>query len=72
MEIVGQWGGCNPAVTAEGNLAYAAVGPRVVILDISDGAHPVAVGRSQPLPRTICKLVIKSGLAYVADEDGGL
>ncbi len=49
VELVGQVGGAAWAVAVQGNYAYAAIGPRLVILNISDPANPTAVGRTDVL-----------------------
>ena len=40
------------SIFVEGNLAYLGVGPRLVILDISDPQHPSLVGKTAPLEGT--------------------
>ncbi|GMU80409.1 MAG: hypothetical protein AMXMBFR47_02800 [Planctomycetota bacterium] len=43
LEVVGQWGGGSWSVLADGNVAYAGVGPNLYVLDIADPAHPVRI-----------------------------
>ena len=40
LQLVEQIGGSTYAVAVQGNYAYVGVGPRLVILDISDPTHP--------------------------------
>ncbi|MCL7455494.1 MAG: hypothetical protein M8467_20860, partial [Anaerolineae bacterium] len=72
VQVVGQLGGTTLAVTVEGNLAYAGVGPRLVILDISDPTQPVRTGQSAPLPEIVERIKVVGSLAYVADGYAGL
>jgi len=72
LELIGQIGGSAYAVKAVGNYAYVGLGPRVVILDISEPATPHFVGQSQILPRVVRDLEIVGNLVYVADDAAGL
>ena len=47
---MGQIGGSINAVAVEGNYAYVALGPRLVVLDISDPTKPTKVGQTGMLP----------------------
>ena len=44
LELVGQTGGDINGVVVRGDTAYVGVGPRLVILDVSDLASPTRVG----------------------------
>ncbi|MBI2939849.1 MAG: hypothetical protein HYY04_05365 [Chloroflexi bacterium] len=76
VEFVGQIGGVTRAVAvAERNgvtYAYVGVGPRLVILDVSDPADPVLVGRSALLPGVVNGLAVDASHAYIAAGDRGL
>ncbi|MFZ1598054.1 MAG: hypothetical protein WAW26_19580, partial [Anaerolineae bacterium] len=73
VELVGQIGGAVNAVAVEGRYAYVGVGPRLVILDVNDPAHPVMIGKSPVLPDVVQGVSVVGSLAYVADGyDGGL
>ncbi|MFZ1599408.1 MAG: hypothetical protein WAW26_26465, partial [Anaerolineae bacterium] len=50
IELVGQIGGSILAVEVHGNYAYVGVGPRLVITNVSDPAHPAFVGQGPVLP----------------------
>jgi hypothetical protein len=73
IQVVGQTGGTVQAVALQGNYAYVGVGSRLVVLDISDPAHPTAVGQSGVMPDIVQNVVVSGTLAYIADGDlGGL
>jgi hypothetical protein len=48
-EIVGQIGGSSYAVAVQGDYAYLGVGPRLVVLDISDPSDPTMLGQTDVL-----------------------
>lgn len=66
LEVVNQVGGAISAVAVVGNLAYVGVGPRLVILEVSNPQNPVVVGQSDVLPAVIQDLVVANGFAYAA------
>ena len=70
--LVGQIRGSTEAVAIQGNFAYIGIGPRLVILNISDPAHPVFVGKTAVLPGIVWDISISGSYAYVAAESGGL
>jgi hypothetical protein len=73
LSLLGQIGGSSYAVAVEGNYAYLGVGPRLVVLDISDPGSPKEVGQSRPLHGIIMDVQVSKGYAYVAAEMiGGL
>jgi len=72
VELVGQWGGLSSEVVTDGNLAYLAIGPRVVVLDITDPAQPKKLGQSSVLPRDVLRMVLGNGHLYVANQTAGL
>jgi hypothetical protein len=72
LEFVSQLGGTCAAVAAEGEFVYFAEGPRLVIVDASDPASPVEVGRSAPLESAIQAVAVADGYAYVALDLYGL
>ena len=72
VEYVGQIGGSTNAVAIQGSYAYIGVGPRLIILDISNPALPVVVGRTQPMPGIVQDIVILNSHVYVADDNAGL
>ena len=72
VEFVGQIGGTTYAVAVQGNYAYIGVGPRLVILNVSDPAHPWAVRRTAPLPDIVRGVALAGSFAYLVDGDAGL
>jgi hypothetical protein len=53
VELVGQIGGNTESVFVEGDYAYIGEGPRLTILDISNPANPIVIGKSAPLPGVV-------------------
>jgi hypothetical protein len=72
VELVGHVGGVILAVAVQGKYAYTGVGPRLVILDISNPASPTVVGKTPPLPDLVESVAVVGGIAYLANDDGGL
>ena len=72
VELLGQVGGAARASATQGNYSYLGVGPRLVILDISNPASPVFVGQTVPMPQPIQDVVIAGAYAYIADGEAGL
>jgi hypothetical protein len=72
VELVGQIGCFAYTVAISGTLAYIGVGPRLVILDVSDPAHPTVIGQTGVLPDVILGVAVVGNYAYVADYDSGL
>ena len=72
LEVVGQWGGESYCVEFAGDLLYAGVGPRVIVLDPSGSGAPAVVGVSPILPFLVSELAIAGQYCYVADAYGGL
>ncbi len=77
--LVGQWGGATYTAAVQGSYVYVGQGPRLAILDVTDPAAPLAVGKTAPLPGIVMEVVVPgnagpmaSGYAYVADFDSGL
>ncbi len=72
VDFIGQWGGPSYAVAADGTHAYVGVGPRLVVLDIADPAHPALLGRTGVLGGVVRDIVLAGGYAYVAAGSAGL
>ncbi len=72
VTFIGQLGGSNRAVDAQGNYAYIGEGPRLTVFDVSNKANPVAVGRTAPLPNVIWQVKVVGEYAYVAAGYSGL
>ena len=72
MELVGQIGGATYAVAVQGDYAYIGMGPHLVILNISDPAHPAVVGQTGVLPGVVHSVAVSGSYAYVAAGEAGL
>jgi hypothetical protein len=57
-------GGYLWAVAVDGHVAYAAIGPRLVAVDVSDREHPRELGQSPPLAGTMTLLAARGGTAF--------
>ena len=69
VELVGQIGGVVNAVAVSGNVAYVGVGPRLVILNIADPAHPRLLARLEMPPGTHShKVRVDNGLMLINRE----
>ncbi len=72
LDLLSQTGGGGTAVFVSGNYAYLGVSARMVILDISDAAHPQKLGSSAILPDVVTAITVVDRLAYVVYRSGGL
>ncbi len=72
VELVGRIEGATLAVAVQGQYAYVGVGPRLVVLDVSEPSRPVEVGRTSLLPGVVRGVAVSGMYAYVADMDAGL
>jgi hypothetical protein len=72
VELVGQIGGATLAVAVQGDYAYLGVGPRLVVLDVSDPANPTMTGQGPVFPSIVEGVYVTGGYAYVAAGSSGL
>ena len=73
VELVGQIGGGIEAVAVQGDYAYIGEGYHLTILDISDPAAPIVVGKTPPMPGIVADIAMDGNYAYVTNRsDGGL
>ncbi|TEU11421.1 MAG: hypothetical protein E3J25_08095 [Anaerolineales bacterium] len=72
VELVGQIGGPTYAVAVQGNYAYIGVGPRLVVLDVSNPARPSVAGQTIVLPGLVRDVYAAGDYAYVAAGEAGL
>ena len=56
----------------QGGYAYVGVGPRLLILNVSNPFHPVLVGQSPVLPTFVESVRVVGDFAYVTKGYGGL
>jgi len=64
IDFVSHIGGVTLAVDIVGNTAYVGVGPRLVVLDISDPTQPVFLGQTDPLRDIVMGIKIVGTYAY--------
>jgi hypothetical protein len=72
VEFVGHIGGVTHAVAVQGSYAYIGEGPRLTILDISNPASPIVVGKTPPMPSLVQAITVADGYAYVTADWAGL
>jgi len=72
VKSVGQLGGPTYAAAVQGHYAYVGVGPRLVILDVTNPAAFKVVGQSAPLSGAVKSIVVSGTYAYVAYAYGGM
>jgi uncharacterized repeat protein (TIGR01451 family) len=70
--LIGQEGGATYAVALQGTYAYVGVGPRLVVLDVSDPEAPVVAGRGPVLPDLVRGLAPAGDIVYVAAGKSGV
>jgi hypothetical protein len=71
-QLLGQAGGQTKAVAVQGRYAYAGVGPRLVVLDISEPTELREVGVTRPFPYPVEDIAVNGTLAYVASGGAGM
>ena len=72
VEYMGQVGGAINSVAVQGDYAYVGEGPRLVVLNVSNPAHPTVVGKTAPLPQIVRGVTVVGSYAYVAAGYSGL
>jgi hypothetical protein len=71
-DLVTRLGGSTQAVAARGSYAYVNVAGKLVVLDVSDPAHPVKVGETSDLPATPECIKLFGNYAYLPVGPAGL
>lgn len=64
----GQFGGSVSTIATHGNYAYVGQGSRLVIVDISNPAYPVMVGKSDLFNSLVGPVVVNAGYLYIGAE----
>ena len=72
LEMVGQIGGSITAIAVDGDFMYAGIGPRLVVLDVADSAHPSSVGQTEVFPNTVESVLAAGRYVYIAAGSYGL
>lgn len=71
-EIVGQAGGPTQAAAWIGDLGVVGIGPRLVVLDLSDPHNPLELGSTTPFPYFVEDITLVDERAYVAVGGAGM
>jgi hypothetical protein len=66
LDLVAQAGGASYAIAVEGSLAYVDVGPRLMVMDVTDAAHPRLLGQTGVLPGLVGDIALSGGYAFLA------
>ena len=72
LEVVGQIGGYAQAVAVQYSIAYLAVGPQVLVVDVSDPAAPRQIRQTGILNDRVADVVVMDGLLFIAAGQAGL
>lgn len=72
VELIGRAGGATYAVAGQGTYVYIGVGPRLVVLDISNPTHPMVVGQTGELPDIVQDIYVAGKHTYVVTGKGDL
>jgi hypothetical protein len=78
LALIAHLGGLTYSVVVQGDYAYAGIGPKLMVFDISDPNDLVVVGQTPPLPGVVVGLDIAAGgpfgrtYAYLAAWKAGL
>lgn len=72
VDLIGHWGGTIQSLAIRGRFAYAGIGPRLVILDISDPHQPLRVGQTEPVGHIVFDIALDGPYAYLAAYEGGM
>ncbi len=63
-----QFGGAYKALAVQGNIAYVVIGPRLVVLNVSDLQHPILITETSPVFGGATWIRLSGAFAYL---DGG-
>ena len=72
LEFVSQLGGTACSIDVAGTMIVLGQGPRLVMIDASDLANPIEIGRSAPIANCIEDLDVVDGYAYAAADLHGV
>ena len=74
VRLEGQLGGTSDAIAVypDGMVTYLAVGPRIVILELSQPDDMQEIGRSEVLPQIVQDIVVEGTYAFAAAGRAGL
>ncbi len=72
LELLYQVGGASHAVDVDARYAYAGVGPRLVVLDVSRAGELRYMGRTEPLPGIVRAVEFRRDHVFIAFASGDL
>ncbi len=71
-ELIGQYGGSSIAVAVRDKTALFGLGPRLIVMDVSNPTSPTQISRSELLPGIVQGVAIDGDHAFVTARYGGL
>ncbi len=72
MRLLGQLGGAVNALAVQGNTAYAGVGPRLLVFDVTNPQQPALLGQTPAFADIVQDVAAAGTRIYVATGDSGL
>ena len=69
VDLVGQIGGSISTLAVQGQYAYLGIGPRLVVLDISEPDMPKKIGQSDPFPGTLSSILLQGNHVFLLGND---
>jgi len=72
LNLVGQIGGPIQGVAVQDSIAYVAVGPRLMVMQVSESGNLTELGGTSALPRFLRSVAISGSFAYVAAGEAGI
>jgi hypothetical protein len=72
LDVIGQVGGPTQGLAVQGKYAYIGVGPRLVVVDLTDPTNPHQVSATAMLDDFVRGVAISGTFAYVATGKAGL
>jgi hypothetical protein len=72
VQLIHQEGGETTAIAMSGNRLYLAIGPRLVVQDITDPQNPVHLGQSEVLAGPSSDLAVSGNHVYMLIENAGI
>jgi len=72
LNLVGQIGGPIQGVAVQDSIAYVTVGPRLMVMQISESGSLTELGGTPALPRFLRDVAVSGSFAYVAAGEAGI
>ncbi|MFZ1754567.1 MAG: hypothetical protein WBO46_15410 [Caldilineaceae bacterium] len=70
LELIGQAGGAFKAIAVQEPYVYAAIGPRLAVLDVTDASQPTRTGQTDVLSFDIYQLAVQDSTVYATSHTG--